>query len=358
MTNVALFVLLCAFMGLPMTALAQTRFIRLTGWGGGKPEAICPKAAEIGFNEIIVWNRDPDYLHHLIEVTRRYGLDIYASVHLNDVKGWKKRHPDIPPPLQVMSAEENAALKRLEADKRPGKGEYQFGGEPLPDHREVLLSEMLCFHRPEVVAFFKEEIKDALAVKGLKGIAFDFFGYRNYRCCRCEYSMKLFRQYRKEHPALAAEQALNKFSLDTLVAFYNELADYARSINPGVKVATHVYPVFLPEPLYGNRLNVDYCGQTAAWYFYPFWSPDKIRRYAYVISAEAKKYHPNAEGVALIGIHTRPQRLGPVKTPERIARELQAILDGGCTRVQVCSMNDVLRDEKIAAVFKRFFGRK
>jgi len=81
-------------------------------------------------------------------------------------------------------------------------------------------------------------------------------------------------------------------------------------------------------------------------------------RYSRVISADAKEYYSNAEGVALIGIHTKPERYGPAKTPERIARELQAILDGGCPKVQVCSMNDVLGDEEIAAVFKRFFGRE
>ncbi len=170
--------------------------------------------------------------------------------------------------------------------------------------------------------------------------------------------MRLFRKFRKAHPNLPYDEALNKFSLDTLVAFNNELADYARSLRPGVKVATHIYPVFLPEPLYGNRLNVDYCGQTAAWYFYPFWPYEKIKRYAHIISFDAKKYHQRAVGVALIGIHTRPKVYGPVKTPERIERELKAILEGGCTRVQVCSMHDVLYDEKIGAVFKKFFGRK
>ncbi|MEW6360129.1 MAG: hypothetical protein AB1696_27585 [Planctomycetota bacterium] len=357
MPKMILLVLVSTFLALPLAALAQKRqFERLTGWGGGKAEEICPRAADIGFNEIIVWNRDPDYLRHFVEVGSQYGIEAYASVHLNDIRAWKKRYPDAPPPLQAMSKEENEALERLKADKRPGKGQYQVGGEPLDGRLEVLLVEMLCPHRPEVVSFLKEEIKAALAVEGLKGIAFDFFGYQNYRCCRCEHSMKLFDAYHKKHPDLPREGALDRFSLDTLVAFNNELAYYARSVRPGVKVATHIYPVFLSEPLYGNRLNVDYCGQTAAWYFDPFWGVDKIRQYSHIIAADAKKRYPNAEGVALIGIHTDPEKNGPVKTPDRIASELQAILDGGCARVQVCSMNSVLKDEAIAAVFKRFFG--
>ena len=354
MTLVVLFALVC---GVPVTAFAQKKFTLLTGWGGGKPEEVCPKAADIGFNEMIVWNREPEYLRHLVDVASQYHMGVYASVHLADSKAWKKRYPDVAPPMQVMSAEEEAAAKRIEADTRPGKGRYQFGGEPV-NEMEVLTSEMLCFHRPEVVAFFKEEIRAALAVEGLKGIAFDYFGYKNYRCCRCEYSMKLFEEFCKKNPQLSHEAAMDKFSLDTLVEFNNELAEFARSVKPGIKVATHVYPVFLPEPLYGNRLDVDLCGQTGAWYFDPFWSSEKIREYSRVIAGEAKKYHARSEGVALIGIHTDAKRMGPVKTPERIAAELQAILDGGCDKVQVCSMNSVLNDEKIAAVFKRFFGQR
>lgn len=45
-----------------------------------------------------------------------------------------------------------------------------------------------------------------------------------------------------------------------------------------------------------------------------------------------------------------------MKSPERVAEELQAILDGGGDRVQVCSMNDVLGNEPYRAVFKKFFG--
>ena len=47
----------------------------------------------------------------------------------------------------------------------------------------------------------------------------------------------------------------------------------------------------------------------------------------------------------------------PVKAPARLEAELQAILDGGCTRVQVCSFNDVLKTPEAAAVFRRFFGQ-
>jgi hypothetical protein len=337
------------------TAHAENGFVQLTGWGGGKPEEVVPQAAEAGFTELIVVNHDTNYLYRLVEAGRPHGIGAYACIHLSDIKDWQKRRPGIAPPLQEMNPEENAALARVEADQTRGKSCYQYGGEP---HQpvEVLTSPLLCFHTPEVVEFFKEQVRDILAGPGLKGVAFDFFGYRNYRCCRCARSMAAFEAWHRQHPALARDKALDQFSLETLVDFTNTLARYARSLRPGIKVQCHVYPVFLPEPLYGNRLDVDYCGQTAAWYFEPLWDMEKIRDYTRVIFGQEKKYFQRAKGVALVGVYNRPD-LYPVKGPDRLAQELQAILDGGGDRVQVCSFNDVLNDPPTLEVFKRFFKK-
>jgi len=330
------------------------RFIQLTGWGGGKPEEIVPLAAETGFDQIVVWNQDPDYLRALIAAGRKQGIGIYASLDLNDVRVWKARHSAATPPLQVMNDEENRALERLLSDPTPGKSRYQYGGEPVQP-REVLIEEMLCFHHAGVADFFREQIKALASVEGLRGIAFDDFGYRNYHCCYCPRSTQLFEQYRRRHPEMAADKALDAFSLESLVSFNNSLAAYARQINPKLKILTHVYPVFLPEPLYGNRLDVDECGQTAAWFFEPFWDYKKIRRYSRVIFGEENAFFPRSKGVALIGIYAQPDKYS-MKSPERVEEELQAILDGGGDRVQVCSMNDVLRHEPYRAVFKKFFA--
>jgi len=58
----------------------------------------------------------------------------------------------------------------------------------------------------------------------------------------------------------------------------------------------------------------------------------------------------------MIGVYTRPA-LYPVKSPERLTKELQAILDGRGDRVQVCSLNDVLNDPPTRQVFQRLFQR-
>ena len=254
-----------------------------------------------------------------------------------------------------MNATENKALKRIQMDKTFGKSQYQSGGEPL-SKTEVLTTPLLCLHDPRVLKAFKQQIKEMLSVPGVKGVAFDYIGYRNYRCCYCEHSMKLFNEWKKDKPDVSYEENLERFSLETLVHFNNELASYARSINPKTKIITHVYPVFLPEPLYGNRLDVDVCGQTAAWFFKPFWNYDKITKYSKVIFGEEKKHYQNSEGSALIGIFSNPKG-HVVKSPERIRKELQAIQDGGGDRVQVCSMNDVLKDENIREVFRSFFRK-
>ncbi len=71
-----------------------------------------------------------------------------------------------------------------------------------------------------------------------------------------------------------------------------------------------------------------------------------------VICGEEKKYFPRSEGVAVIGVYTRPT-LYPVKPPKRLAGELQAILNRQGDRVQVGSLNDVLNDPATREVFRQ-----
>ena len=357
-TAIAFGTVLSILLAFPTSGPGQERpgFIQLMGWGGGNPAEIVPAAAGVGFTDLIVWSDKADYLQELIAEGRKHGIGIYSSLSLSHVDRWKKRYPAIAPPLQAMSPQEDRALRRLQQDTSRRKSGYQYGGEPRLD-LEVLECEMLCFHHPEVVECYKRQIEEILHVPGLRGIAFDFFGYRNYRCCRCPRSMRLFQEFSDSRPGLSSEDALNQFSLSTLVEFNNELAAHARAVRPGAMVTTHVYPVFLPEPLYGNRLDVDLCGQTAAWFFEPYWEYEKIRNYSQVIFGQEKAYHARSEGCAMIGVYDKPQQYSR-KSPQRIAEELKAILDGGGDRVQVCSLNDVLKNREIAAVFKRFFRRE
>jgi hypothetical protein len=336
----------------PSSPIQALRFTQLIGWGTGgePPEKVISQAMEFGFTDIADWDQKIGYMRALAAEGQRCGVGIFSALSLNEIQGWKAAHPTEPPPLQVMNETENSALARIQKDPSTNKSHYQGGGEPyLP--LEVLEDDLLCFHDPRVVDHFKARIQTILTVPGIKGVAFDFFGYRNYRCCRCKMSMALFESYRQVHSDLSAEQALNRFSLDTLVEVNNDLAYYVRHLNPKAQVITHVYPVFLSDPLYGKRLNVDVCGQTAAWFFEPYWTLEKIKRYSSIISRDAKRYFPAPEGAALLGY----QRNGVQKSPDRVAQELQAILDGGCTRVQVCSLSEVVKTPELKPVFRKYF---
>ncbi len=326
----------------------------LTGWGSGRAEDVVPPAAETGFAELVVHHEDTKNFANFIKLGKQHGIDIYAWMFLGDIAAWKKAYPDAVPPLQVMSPAENEALKRIQADKTFGKSQYQFGGEPV-NKTEVHTTPLLCFHDPRVLEAFKQQIDEMLSVPGVKGVAFDYVGYRNYHCCLCPVSQAQLAAYREKHPELSREQALEHFSLDTLVDFNNRLAAYARTVKPGAQVITHIYPVYLPEPLYGNRLDLDVCAQTAAWFFAPFWSVEKIKSYSGIIAKEANRYHPRPRGAALIGYFNSPGKY-PVKSRERLIAEIQAILDGGCSRVHVCSCNAVLKTPAAADVFRSFFG--
>ncbi len=348
--------LLAAGLLLAATAGAQLPAGRvLTGWGGGKAAEVVPPAAAAGFAELVVHHEDAANFASYIELGKAHHIGIYGWMYLGDLPAWRQAFPNAEPPLQVMSPAEQEALAQLAADKAPGKSGYQFGGEPVRG-LEVLETPLLCFHDPRVTKVLQLQAAEILSVPGVRGVAFDYFGYQNYRCCHCPQSRQQLAVYQTEHPALAPAAALERFSLETLVEFSNRLAAHAYAVRPDAKVITHVYPVYLPEPLYGNRLDLDVCGQTAAWFFEPFWGLEKIRDYARVIATEANRYHPRPRGAALLGYYNSPMAF-PVKSPARLQAELQAILDSGCTRVQVCSFGDVLKTPEAAAVFRSFFGR-
>jgi hypothetical protein len=303
---------------------------------------------------------------------KKHGINIYKTVTIiaNQAQ-WAKKYPDTPMPLQELSTEEKTTLDALkgnsyqedsgpeyndsappenwqvtEAQKKliekagreniKAQKDYHWGGEPGKKYlsqwgrnQELLFTDLFCFHHPEVKEFIKSLIAKEMEEQGIKGIAFDFFGYTNYKCCRCAESMRLFNEFREKNNLKPDDTAMNKFSLDTLVEFQNEMADYVKSIRPDAVTLDHVYPVFLPEPLYGNRLKLDYCGQTASWYFY--WDPFKIYNYSKVITEEQGKYFPNAKGVTFIGYYSRLDF--PYKSPERVELELRSMLKAGSSMV-------------------------
>ncbi|MFC1454101.1 carbohydrate-binding family 9-like protein [Verrucomicrobiota bacterium] len=363
-------------------------FERFFAWGVPKEdEPYIKRVVELGVTDLITGMPSSN----AVALYAASGINVFPVVTPR-VKGWKKKYPDTPPAIQKMTDAEFAAndlVKGVKSSHRSSAGQegdadepsdwnmtdkekkaidrmsranyriqsrYQWGGEIDRDHfgktikTEVLHYDILCFNTPSVKELVRDRIKDALAIPGVKGLAFDAIGYQNYYACFCPVCEKLFNENcEKEKKDPKKEENRNEFSLKCLVDFNNEMVDYARSLKADAVTINHIWPVYMPEPLYGNRLKIDFCGQTAAWFMY--WDPWRIEKYSRIITSEQEKYWKGVKGVPFIGYYDNPNF--PVKTPAKVESELRAILRGGST-LMMHGLDDLMKNEDIYAVFKKF----
>ncbi|HBE00939.1 MAG: hypothetical protein A2096_15595 [Spirochaetes bacterium GWF1_41_5] len=331
---------------------AQTNSDQLKPWRGGwayyntNIAELMKTAKNLGFNGLMFYIKDDRQTKEICLAAKKENIDIYAWYTPRD-----KTNKDL---WQIISQDETERLQKIKNDKTPGKNGYQFGGEPVNLDGEALTDDLLCFHRPEVAEICKKQLKEILQnYPQLAGIAFDYFGYKNYKCCRCPVSEKMFEAYYKKllkdsAAKITAEKALEQFSLDTLTAFINSLADYVREVKPGCKTTIHIYPTFLAEPLYGNRLNVDYCLQTVAWYFEPFWSLEKINSYAKTVVNDANRYFPRPQGIPFVGIYMG--KPGISKSKDRFREELKVIANTGTQSFSICPFNIFLEHPELGNI--------
>ena len=318
------------------------------GWAGlRKPDALIASAKATGFNALMVHAPIPR-MKSFTALAKKNGIETYFWFSPTV----SRRNKEMAPFAQKMRPEDDKRLAEINADKDPARHGYQSGGEPIPGRHETLRTRLLCFHRPETVAYGKAKIKEMLdACPAMTGVALDYFGYQNYRCCVCPHSMKQFDAYLKSHPGPRAK-ALDDFSRTTLVNVINEMSDFVRKVRPGAKVAIHIYPTFLPEPLYGNRLDLDYCCQTVAWFFKPYWSREKIERYTRIVVTEQNKYYRRQRGIPFVGVYVgRPYA---DKSPQRLAEELRIVhKTAGNADLSVCSFNEFVKHPETRHVVKK-----
>lgn len=327
--------------------LPEEKICRI-GWAGKEKDlaALVGKAHELGFNIIISHgNDDYNYLNRLCQEAQKYGIDIFYWFHIITTKEMKKYS-------QAVNEQEREISEKIKHDKTPGKHKYQFGGEPV-NPEEIYTEELLCFHRPEVISYSKDKLKKVMEnCPQLKGVAFDYIGYKNYQCCRCPVSVRQFEEYYnkliKPRNVMSREKALEQFSLDTMVDFNNRLAEYVRELKPGLKTAVHIYPTFLAAPVYGNRLDIDYCCQTVAWYFGPFWDLKKIAAYTNKVIKDEKRYFPRPQGIPFVGISM--DNPGGGKSPERFRQELKTIRKQGCRSFSICPFNIFLKHPELGKI--------
>lgn len=309
---------------------------------GGTPAQIddtVAKARALGFNAV-AWQvgAEPERWKAFIHACRKHGLESYAPIAVSNEKEISYKQELLPGEEKLPSGPKDDPA-------------HQQGGEPLggATGKEIMSATLPDFRHPFVAENFREKIRMAIN-QGHTGIALDFIGFRNYHACACLLCKRLLE--RSAPPGMPPQRAADRFHEETLVIFYEELCAYARayaaSLSRKVKITCHVYPAYLPNVLYGNKLPVDYCGQTVSWFFRPHWNFEKIERYTrFVVDYEAQ-YHETSVGAPFIGFYGKDIDAVHVKSAERVRKEIQTVKACGARAVQFAELGNLLAIPAVA----------
>jgi len=320
------------------TAAAAEQFESVFSWGCVNNEEEARAYAEIGVTDIFARGAEG------YAAAKKHGLRTYCGF------GPRGCNPQVLTPeeqkhfdhinavdlrKQEVSGEERSRMWR----ERLARAKCQFGGEPVT-------SSDLC---PELITCFLGDTNCVKSFAALEktltdnpeadGIAFDYIGYTNLHSCECDGCKVRLKAWLQEKGLEANEENRNLFFREGLVNYINALVNHAKSVRPGIKVALHLYPVFLPDPLYGRDLKADYVQETVAWYF--AWSDEKIVDYTRkILNAN---HHPGSVSVPFVGLSANPGSVLALKTPERLEAELKLILANGGDRLAVCNGDDMIK---------------
>lgn len=330
------------FVGCVREEQESPRFHRVFCWGTPSSEEVARKYAEIGVTDIRVNSKKS------FDLAVKYGMTPYCGVFT-----------PAGPYTQVMSEEEKKyhacisgqdlpkniarAERNKITDKRCVEKGFLFGGETEKGVMNVMAHRIACFNSDENYSLSKKRLDRILdsAVPGVKGIYFDGISYMNQRGCFCAKCLADCKKFLAEKRLADTEENRDLFYREVLVKYYNDMIDYVKSKRPDFKVMAHLWPVFRPDPLFGNRTKTDYCGQTVAWYF-P-WPLDKVSRYTDFVLKHAKDYYANAEGIPFVGLNAAKGQALSHKTPEQLEKELQTILSAGGRTLMVCNGPDMIK---------------
>ena len=302
------------------------------------------KAKSLGFNAI-AW-RGIKKWKAFIHACRKHGMESYAPVY----------PPRNMEPQQKMKADEYSLPSSLKENP-----EYQLGGEPINGtlNKEVLYCNSPCFRQGFIFEEFKRQIEEVIK-RGYTGIAFDFIGYKNYHGCYCDICNRSIKQICSV--GISSKEATNRFHEESLVQFYEKINSYAKSyaqkLSRTIKTTCHIYPVFLPNILYGNRCPVDYCGQTVSWLFKPHWNFDKIEIYCKNVVENQALYHPNSIGAPFIAFYSKEPYTEDVKSAARVKREIQIVKKAGAQAIFFYELGHILAVPEVAKVIAEELGGK
>jgi len=290
-------------------------------------EQAADSAAALGFNGLC-WDRPG-----LPAICRTRGL-----------KSWALLCPLARRPgarLQELAAGEDS-LPGFDPKRIPPEQFYQYGGEPAPGHREILDQNFTCPLDTGVVNYTLAEVA-RLRAEGYDGVIFDFVGYRNYHSCECPVCHERLAAWRKAHPGLNETEAAGQFYAETLVALYDTLYCRTKALAPGMTIANHIHPVYLPDLFYGLRVKVDLAGITTAWFFQPHWPLEKVREYTRRV-VEGPYSHSFTQGMPMFGFYTDGVYARDRKSAERLHQEFAILKAAGAQNLIMCELGHILRD--------------
>jgi len=326
-------VALCIALATNAVAEPFDGFEFLFSWAEMKDEATAAALAEIGVTDATA--RGPAGF----AAARKFGIRPYFTFmpvgpHKQVLGEEAQRRHDFVTGADLAGKSIPEAERRRIVEKRRIAAGCRFGGEPdtMPD--VCTTDRIACFLSDTNCVMSKAKIDRLLADNPeAGGVALDFIGFTNLRSCECEDCKARFLAYARRENLEPNESSRDRFFRASLVSYINTLADYVRSVRPGMKVTIHLYPVFLPDPIYGKDLRVDTAQETVAWYFQ--WPDAKIADYTRRIVSG--KYQPGSMGVPFVGLNATPGQALASKTPERLDAELRIVLASGARRLGVCN---------------------
>jgi hypothetical protein len=300
---------------------------------------VADTAHALGFNALIM-SPPRDLLASMRQCCHERGLRLYLStVFAGGEPEWQ----------QVLRPAERERLAHLTP---PFPATYQEGGEPLaPD--ELYSGPLPCWNRPEVREHFTRLVTE-YAQLPVDGLGLDAVGYVNFDRCYCSACEAKLAQFRAAHPRLTRRAAEAAFAEETLVDFTNTMAATARQSRPDISLTLHNYPHFRPHPYYGNRLDVDYVGQTVAWFFPPHWPMGKVARLSREIVATQAEYWPHSLSAPFIGYYHRPLR--NARSAARVTAEIGAVRAAGAQAIQFAELGNLAADGTVARAVAQALG--
>ena len=356
--EMAVFFIICLLIGGCKTddvSAGKMKFERLFCWGTPNNEKNAKRYASAGVTDIIVSSKKQ------YDLALKYGMNPY----------WKVFTPT-GPHKQVMAPEEeknHAYINGKDLDKKLSRSErgkilrqrriekqHRFGGEMVVEN-DTLHADMQCFISDEGLVLARKKLDQILAAapKGSKGMFLDGIGYVNHKGCYCKQCLLKYEKYLSDRKLADTPENQTAFYREKLVQYYNGIIDYIKSKRPDYKIGAHLWPDFKEDPLFGNRIKVDYCGQTVSWYFK--WNEEKIRKYTDFVLNHARDYYSFAEGIPFIGVSQYKTGALGYKTPEDVERELKIIFEAGGRTVMVCNGNAILQDGYYE-VFRKYCGKE